>query len=164
MSTFSELKKTLHEYEYCFDKKDKNTIVVSLLGLSKEAIKLNKNEVLVRVVKDYTGVLEKEEELISSNVEELISALVPASIDFPNISYMGTLVYWDGFTVKEAVEYIKEYLESRGNEIQIIKEKFDVLLSKEDISKEDLQKFQQYLIINNKKDLAYKTLKHIFTA
>ena len=60
--------------------------------------------------------------------------------------------------VKEAVEYIKEYLESRGNEIQIIKEKFDVLLSKEDISKEDLQKFQQYLIINNKKDLAYKTL------
>jgi len=158
MDIFSELKKTLHEYEYCFDKKDKNTIIVSLLGLSKEAIKLNKNEVLVRVVKDYTGVLEKEEELISSNVEELISALVPCSIDFPNISYMGTLVYYDGFTVKEAVEYIKEYLESRGNEIQIIKEKFDVLLSKEDISKEDLQKFQQYLIINNKKDLAYKTL------
>ena len=151
MNTFSELKKTLHEYEYCFDKKDKNTIVVSLLGLSKEAIKLNKNEVLVRVVKDYNGLLEKEEELISSNVKELISALVPVSIDFPNISYMGTLVYWDGFTVKEAVEYIKEYLESRGNEIQIIKEKFDVLLSKEDISKEDLQKFQQYLIINNKK-------------
>ena len=158
MDIFSELKKTLYEYEYCFDKKDKNTIIVSLLGLSKEAIKLNKNEVLVRVVKDYTGVLEKEEELISSNVEELISALVPFSIDFPNISYMGTLVYYDGFTVKEAVEYIKEYLESRGNEIQIIKEKFDVLLSKEDISKEDLQKFQQYLIINNKKDLAYKTI------
>lgn len=151
MNTFSELKKTLHEYEYCFDKKDKNTIVVSLLGLSKEAIKLNKNEVLVRVVKDYNGLLEKEEELISSNVKELISALVPVSIDFPNISYMGTLVYYDGFSVKEAVEYIKEYLESRGNEIQIIKEKFDVLLSKEDISKEDLQKFQQYLIINNKK-------------
>ena len=151
MNTFSELKKTLHEYEYCFDKKDKNTIVVSLLGLSKEVIKLNKNEVLVRVVKDYNGLLEKEEELISSNVKELISALVPVSIDFPNISYMGTLVYYDGFSVKEAVEYIKEYLESRGNEIQIIKEKFDVLLSKEDISKEDLQKFQQYLIINNKK-------------
>ena len=151
MNTFSELKKTLHEYEYCFDKKDKNTIVVSLLGLSKEAIKLNKNEVLVKVVKDYNGLLEKEEELISSNVKELISALVPVSIDFPNISYMGTLVYYDGFSVKEAVEYIKEYLESRGNEIQIIKEKFDVLLSKEDISKEDLQKFQQYLIINNKK-------------
>jgi hypothetical protein len=150
MDTFSELKKTLHKYEYCFDKKDKNTIVVSLLGLNKEAIKLNKNEVLVRVIKDYTGLLEKEEELISSNVDELINALVPVSIDFPDMSYIGILVYGDEFSVKEAVEYIKKYLENRGEEINFIKEKFNTLLNKENIDKEDLKIFQNYLILNNK--------------
>jgi hypothetical protein len=150
MNKFNELKKELRRSEYCFDKRGKKTIEVSLLGLIKEATELNKNEVLIKVIKDNTGLLENKEDFISSNTKELLEVLIPVSIDFPDISHIGTLIYNDQFSVKEAIDYIKKYLENRGEEINFIREKFNTLLNKENIDKKDLKIFQNYLILNNK--------------
>jgi hypothetical protein len=154
-SVFSELKKELKINEYSWNTtEDKKIINVQLFGLRKEAIKLNNNEVLIRVVEDSTGLLVHKEELISSNVTELMGALIPRSISSPELSHMGMLIYWEGFEIELAINYIKNFLETRGDEIDFIKEEFNILLNKEDLSREDLKKFQHFLQINNRRGLS----------
>ena len=148
-SVFNELKKELHRNEYSWNTtEDKKNINVQLFGLRKEAIKLNNDEVLIRVVEDNTGLLVHKEELISSNVTELMGALIPRSISSPELSNMGMLIYWEGFEIEESINYIKNYLENKGEEINFIKEKFNILLKKEDLNREDLKEFQHFLQIN----------------
>jgi predicted HTH domain antitoxin len=65
------------------------------------------------------------------------------------------LIYSNQFSLEEAVEYIQNYLEKKGDEIKSTKEKFNELLNKEDLNKEDLKKFQKYIQLNNKKGISY---------
>ena len=154
-SVFNELKKELHRDELGWNTTDNKKIInVQLFGLRKEAIKLNNDEVLIRVVEDSTGLLVHKEELISSNVTELKEALIPFTINRVETSTMGRLIYWDGFEIELAIDYIKNFLETRGDEIDFIKEEFNILLNKEDLSRDDLKKFQHFLQINNRRGLS----------
>ena len=152
MDTFRKLKKELREWELCFDVRDKDTFTVDLLGLKKEATRVNTDEVRVRFIEDRTGLFENKEELISSDVTKLRETLAPVSVQTEGyyVSHMGTLIYWEGFPITESINYIKEYLENRGDEIGFIKDKFNELLKKEDLNREDLKKFHTYLILNNR--------------
>ena len=152
MSTFKKLKKEIKAWEMHFDTESKTSITMDLLGLKKRATQINKDEVLIEFVEDRTGLLENKENFISSNVKELLEALAPVCVQTEGyyVTHMGTLIYWDGFPITESINYIKEYLENRGEEIKHIKEKFNTLLQKEDLNREDLKTFHTYLILNNK--------------
>ena len=148
MNTLKKLKKEIKAWEMPFDTESKTSITVDLLGLKKRATQISKEEVLIEFVEDRRGLLENKENFISSNVKELLEALAPVCIDSSTICHMGTLIHH--FSIEETTNYIKNYLDSKGDEIKLIKEKFNTLLQKEDLNREDLNTFQHYLIFNNK--------------
>ena len=153
MNKLTEVKNVLRRDEWCFWS-DRNTIVVDMLGVTKEATKINNNEVLIKLTSDRTGLVEDKNDLISSDLNEILEKLAPVTVDFPYMSNMGTLIHSDQFSVEEAVEYIENYLGKKGDEIKSAKEKFNELLNKEDLNKEDLKEFQKYLQLNNKKGIS----------
>jgi hypothetical protein len=154
MNKLTEVKNVLRRDKWCFWS-DRNTIVVDMLGVTKEATRINKDQVLVKLISDRTGLVEDISDLISSDLEEIMEKLAPITVDFPYMSNLGTLIYSDQFSLGEAVEYIQNYLEKKGDEIKPTKEKFNELLNKEDLSKDDLKKFQKHLQLNNKKGIRY---------
>jgi hypothetical protein len=152
MNKLTEVKNVLRRDKWCFWS-DRNTIIVDMLGVTKEATRINNNEVLIKLTSDRTGLVEDKSDLISSDLEEILEKLAPVTVDFPYMSNIGTLVYSNQFSVEEAVKFIQNYLGKKGDEIKLIKEKFNELLNKEDLNKEDLKEFQKYLILNNKKGI-----------
>ena len=152
MNKLTEVKNVLRRDKWCFWS-DRNTIVVDMLGVTKEATRINNDEVLIKLISDRTGLVEDKSDLISSDLSEILEKLAPVIVDFPYISHIGTLVYSNQFSVEEAVKYIQNYLGKKGDEIKLTKEKFNELLNKEDLSKDDLKEFQKHLTLNNKKGI-----------
>jgi hypothetical protein len=152
MNKLTEVKNVLRRDKWCFWS-DRNTIVVDMLGVTKEATRINNNEVLIKLISDRTGLVEDKSDLISSDLSEILEKLAPVIVDFPYISHIGTLVYSNQFSVEEAVKYIQNYLGKKGDEIKSTKEKFNELLNKENLSKDDLKEFQKHLTLNNKKGI-----------
>jgi len=151
MSTFKKLKKEIKAWEMHFDTESKTSITMDLLGLKKRATQISKDEVLIEFVEDRRGLLENKENFISSDVKELLEALAPVCIDSAVICNMGMLIHH--FSIKETVNYIKTYLDSKGDEVKLVKERFNTLLQKEDLNRDDLNTFQHYLIFNNKSNV-----------